>query len=195
MLRLYRVGAFLILSILLGVHSAHAQSYLAPSIGVVFGNPSAEGRANFGADLGWLSPRDPIGVDLDVVYAPSFFGNGGPYGDNSVTTVMANVMFAPGVESRYGFRRRGRGALVRPYVSAGAGVMHEVITTPGQVSNTDLGVNFGIGAMTVSRRSFGVRGDLRYFRDLVDRQSGNRTTIDFGAFHFWRASLGLVLAF
>src|SRR5207237_1117229 len=97
---------------------ARAQGFVAPSLGVVFANPSAQGRADFGVDLGWLPSYVPVGIDLDVVYAPSFFGNQGPYGQNSVTTVMGNVMIAGG----------GRG-------------------------------------------------------------------VDFGAFHFWRAGLGLVLAF
>lgn len=191
---LSRVGVCLGVSILISVHAAHAQGFVAPSIGVIFANPSAQGRASFGLDLGWLSPRDPIGLDLDVVYAPSFFGNAGPYGDNSVTTVMGNVMIAPGDSGRYG-RWRGRASSVRPYLSGGVGVMHEVVTTPAHVGNTDLGLNLGIGVIAIPRRSVGVRADVRYFRDLVNNQSSNQTNIDFGAFHFWRASLGLILAF
>lgn len=191
-----QLGSCLIVSILLNVHAAHAQGYLEPSIGAIFANPSAQGRASFGVDLGWLSDRDPVGLELNAVYAPSFFGNSGPYGENSVTTVMANIAFAPGGggRGRYGFRGR-RSSSVRPYVSAGAGIMHEVVTSPARVGNTDLGLNLGIGVMAMARRPFGVRADVRYFRDLVDNQSGNRTDIDFGAFHFWRASLGLVFGF
>ena len=191
---LLRVGACLGVSILVGVHAAHAQGFVAPSIGAIFANPSAQGRASFGLDLGWLSPRDPVGLELDLVYAPSFFGNAGPYGDNSVTTLMGNVMLAPGASGRSGFRSRGR-STVRPYFSGGIGVMHEVVTTPAHVGNTDLGLNAGVGVIAIPRRSIGVRADVRYFRDLVDNQSGNRTNIDFGSFHFWRASLGLILAF
>src|SRR5437016_1768000 len=82
---------------------ASAEGYLAPALGVTFGNPSAQGRANFVADLGWLS-REPIGVELDVMYAPSFFGNEGTYGQNNVTTVMGNVVVAGTGEGRYGRR-------------------------------------------------------------------------------------------
>jgi hypothetical protein len=191
-----RIVAILVVSIFLTAPSADAQGYVAPSLGVVFANPSAQGRADFIADLGWLSRFEPLGFELDVMYAPSFFGNQGPYGENSVTAGMANVVVAGGGGGRYGFGRR-RTAL-RPYVSGGVGVMHEVVTTPvaaNKISNNDLGLNFGAGVMAFTSRSVGVRGDVRYFRDLIDTQSGNTTNIDFGSFHFWRASIGVIVAF
>jgi opacity protein-like surface antigen len=191
-----RIVAMLGVSIFLGPPSADAQGYVAPSLGVVVGNPSAQGRADFTADLGWLSRFEPIGFELDVMYAPSFFGNQGPYGQNSVTTVTGNIVVAGGGGGRYGFLRRR--TLLRPYVSAGAGVMHEVVTTSveaNKISNNDLGLTLGAGVMAFPGRSIGVRGEVRYFRDLMDTQSGNTTNIDFGSFHFWRASIGVILAF
>ncbi len=175
--------------------AARADGYLAPALGVTFGNPSAQGRANFVVDLGWLPAQEPLGVELDVTYAPSFFGNAGPYGDNNVTTFMGNVIVAGGSEQRFG---RHGGSSVRPYVSGGIGVMHETVTTPNpanKISNNDLGVNAGIGVMGVTHRNIGLRGDVRYFRDLVGHTDGNTTNIDFGAFHFWRASIGVILGF
>jgi len=185
-----------VVSIFLAAPSANAQGYVAPSLGVVFGNPSAQGRADFVLDLGWLSRFEPLGFELDAMYAPSFFGNEGPYGENSVTTIMGNIIVAGGGgRGRFGGRRSGS---MRPYVSGGFGVMHEVVTTPvvaNKISNNDLGLNLGLGVMVFTGRSVGVRGDLRYFRDLKDTQSGNTTNIDFGAFHFWRASVGIILRF
>jgi Outer membrane protein beta-barrel domain len=191
------IAVSILLTALLTAATAHAQGYVAPSLGVTFANPSAQGRADFVADLGWLSTRDPLGVELDVMYAPSFFGNEGPYGQNSVTTVMANIVLAGGSGGRYGFGRR-RSSSVRPFLSGGIGVMHEVVTTSdaaSRISNNDLGLNLGVGIMAFASRSVGVRGDLRYFRDLIDNQTGNTTNIDFGAFHFWRGSIGVILAF
>lgn len=190
-----RVIAVLAVSIFLSVPSANAQGYVTPSIGVVFGNPSARGQADFVVDVGWLSRLEPLGFELDVMYAPSFFGTQGPYGENSVTTYMANVVVAGGGGGRYGARRR---TTVRPYVSGGAGIMHEVVTTDvpaNKISNNDLGLNLGAGVMAFTSRSVGVRADVRYFRDLIDSQSGNTTNIDFGSFHFWRASIGVILSF
>ena len=192
-----RVIAVLAVSIFLSAPSANAQAYVTPSIGVVFGNPSARGQADFVVDVGWLSRIEPLGFELDVMYAPSFFGNQGPYGENSVTAGMANIVVAGGGSGRYGFFGRRRTAL-RPYASGGVGVMHEVVTTPvaaNKISNNDLGLNLGAGVMAFTGRSVGVRADVRYFRDLIDSQSGNTTNIDFGSFHFWRASIGVILAF
>jgi hypothetical protein len=177
--------------------TAHAQGYLTPSLGVTFGNPSAQGRADFVADLGWIPRTEPLGVELDVTYAPSFFGNQGPYGQNSVTTVMGNVVLAGGGGGRSSFFAPSRSA-TRPYVSGGIGILHEVVTTPlpvNKISNNDLGLNLGFGLMAFTRRPFGVRGDLRYFRDLVNNGSGNTANIDFGSFHFWRAGIGVIFAF
>jgi hypothetical protein len=191
-------AAFVVVSFLLGASSAHAQAYVAPSLGVVFANPSAQGRADLVIDVGGVPRNSPVGAEVDVMYAPSFFGNAGPLGENSVTTAMINVIVAGGSGGRYAGFRRGR-ANVRPYASGGVGVMHEVVTTTAtpvqQISNNDLGVNFGVGVLAFTRRSFGIRGDLRYFRDLKDNQQGNTTNIDFGSFHFWRASVGVILAF
>ena len=112
-----RVIAMLALSISLSASSARAQGYVAPSLGVASGNPSAQGRADFIADVGWLSRYEPIGFELDLTYAPSFFGNQGPYGDNSVTTMMGNIIVANRGDGRYGFGRRR--TVWRPYVSGG----------------------------------------------------------------------------
>lgn len=189
-----RVVAGLVVSFLLAVPSARAQGYLAPALGVSFGNPSANGRANFVADFGWLSRTDPIGVELDFMYAPSFFGNEGPFGENRVVTVMGNVMLAGGEGHGFGFRHRGGGS-VRPYASGGIGLVHEVATDPHsrEFTNDDLGVNIGFGVMTFSHRGIGIRGDIRYFRNLVG--SDSESAVDFGSFHFWRAGVGIVLGF
>jgi hypothetical protein len=39
----------------------------------------------------------------------------------------------------------------------------------------------------------GVRAEVRYFQDLVGTNNGNTAGIDFGSFHFWRASIGATL--
>jgi hypothetical protein len=188
----------IIVSSLLLVHQAHAQGYVEPSLGVTLANDSGQGRANFGVAAGFLPERDPVGAELDVVYAPSFFGNAGRLGDNSVTTVMANIIIAGGHPGGYGFIGR-RPPSLRPYVSGGVGVMHEVTTGAGAatITGNDLGVNLGVGAMGFMRRSVGLRGDLRYFRNLVSDQNGvsNNGNIGFGSFHLWRASLGVLLSF
>src|SRR5438552_11435779 len=95
---------------------ARADGYVSPGLGVAVGNSSADGRANFALSLGWLPGREPVGLELDTTVAPSFFTNQGAFGDNGVTTLMANVIVAGGDNGGRGYRRRG-GAM-RPYLTA-----------------------------------------------------------------------------
>jgi len=144
-----------------------------------------------------LPPREPIGVEADFTYAPSFFKNPGSLTENRLTTVMGNVVFA-GLDRRRGPVRPGLHTALRPYVSGGFGLMSERIATASPasvVSNQHLGINLGLGVMALPRESFGVRLEVRYFQDLVGSSSGTNSAIDFGSFHFWRASVGAVLAF
>lgn len=168
--------------------TAHADGYISPFIGVNFGNSSGNGRMNAGADVGWLS-NGIIGVEGDFGYAPSFFGNKGTFGANSVMDVMGNVVVAAPIGAR-------RGASVRPYVTVGVGLLRSTIdgvAGGASVSDSEMGLNAGAGAMGFLSPHFGLRGDVRYFRNLTDSSTTNSANIDFGAFHFWRASFGIVL--
>ena len=184
-------------SFLLASSSANAQGYVAPAIGITFGNPSSSGRPDFVVDVGGVSQSGRIGAEVDVTYAPNFFGSGGPFGDNRVTTAMVNLIFAGGSQPTRFFNRSRSG--VRPYASAGVGIMHEAVSTETppvhRISNTDFGLNGGVGVMAFSNGTFGFRLDVRYFRDLADNNQGNMTNVDFGSFHFWRASAGVIVAF
>ncbi len=46
-------------ALLAAPRAARADGYIAPALGVTFGNPSAQGRADFVVDLGWLPRREP----------------------------------------------------------------------------------------------------------------------------------------
>ena len=47
MLRLLRYAVPAVVSILVSVHTAHAQGFISPSLGVTLANESGEGRADF----------------------------------------------------------------------------------------------------------------------------------------------------
>ena len=61
-------------------------------------------------------------------------------------------------------------------------------------SNNDFGWNAGAGVMGYFSDHFGLRGDVRYLRNLQNN-STSVTDINFdpGSFHFWRASIGVVI--
>jgi hypothetical protein len=62
------------------------------------------------------------------------------------------------------------------------------------IDRNDFGMNAGAGVMVGLGQNFGVRGDLRYFRD-VHQSTGNEFDVDFGGFHYWRGAVGVTLKF
>jgi hypothetical protein len=155
---------------------------------VTFGNPSGNGRANFGAQATVMG-AGAIGFEADFGYAPSFFGNSGDFGDNRVVTFMGNLVIGIPIGGTHG-------SGFRPYVTGGAGLIHERVNVPGtpfETSNNDVGINVGAGFVHFLGEHAGVRGDVRYFRDLQDNSTVG--DIDFGSFHFIRASAGVALRF
>lgn len=190
-----RVLVMVVLGTAAAARPAHAEGFVNAGLGISFGSSAAQGRANFVGAIGWL-PREPIGVELDVTYAPSFFKNPGSFTENRLTTVMANVMFAGIDHDRGGFFRRRRRERLRPYVSGGFGLMSERVDSPdGRLSDNHLGVNLGVGVIALPREDFGIRADIRFFQDLIGTTHGSTSGIDFGSFHFWRASIGFAVAF
>jgi len=168
---------------------ARADSYISPFIGTNFGNNSGNGRVNVGADVGWMG-AGIIGAEVDFGYAPSFFGNQGVFGSNSVSDLMGNLIVGIPAGGTHGVG-------VRPYATIGVGLLRSQIngatSTAGSISNNEAGMNAGVGVMGFFSNHLGIRGDVRYLRNLTGNSTPNKLNIDFGAFHFWRASVGIVL--
>jgi outer membrane protein with beta-barrel domain len=166
---------------------ARADGYVAPFLGVNFNNPSGNGRANYGVDFGWMS-RGIAGLEGDVGYAPNFFGSPGGFGDNHVLTAMGNLIVGVPIGSTHT-------PAARPYFTIGAGVVQTRVdgtVGPGGVQKVDtnnVGMNVGGGLMGYFSHHVGLRGDVRYIINFSD----NNNTVQFGQFHFWRGSIGIVL--
>ena len=60
-------------------------------------------------------------------------------------------------------------------------------------SNNDLGWNAGVGLIGYFSDHFGLRGDVRYLRNIQNNSTANDINFDPGNFHFWRASIGVVI--
>ena len=189
---------------------ARADVLFTPFLGVVFGGPlnnfnvrtlddTFKQRVTFGGSLLFSGDR-PIAFEADLGVSPNFFqfeGDDDPDFDldSSVQTLMANVVIAPG------------GGPVRPYFLAGAGLMRANLSSPGDLfddlSTNELGVNFGGGIDFFFGDNIGVRGDLRYFRGLEQKDDDDPAEDDdfidedFGLeeFHFWRATVGITFRF
>jgi hypothetical protein len=168
---------------------ASADSFVSPFVGTLFGNNSGNGRASFGVNVGWMG-AGVVGMEGERGYAPDFFGDQGAFGSNSVLDVLGNLIVGIPVGGT-----RGRG--VRPYATIGGGLLRSTLdglgTTSGSISDNTPGMNADVGVMGYLSQHVGIRGDVRYFRNLNDNSTINNLNVDFGAFHFWRASVGIVL--
>jgi hypothetical protein len=181
-----RVMSVLVLSAVIALASAsmaRADGFISPFAGVNFANNSGDGRGNFGADLGVMG-GGIIGAELDFGYYPNFFGSAGLFGSNSVADVMGNLIIGVPAGGTHG-------PGVRPYAVGGLGLLRSKTTSPAQ-SNNDLGFDIGAGVMGYFSNKVGLRGDVRYFRDVHDTSTVGAASAGFGQFHFIRASIGVV---
>ena len=172
---------------------ARADGFIVPFLGFNFGGDSArtcpaltnckEKRANFGVALG--SMGTVFGFEEDISYAKNFFGET-PTGDNSVLTLMSNMMVGVGAGP------------VRPYVVGGVGLIRPHVSSfTGSIASFDtdkntFGYDIGGGITGLFGSHVGIRGDLRHFKTMQD--------LDLFIFSnqkldFWRASVGLALNF
>jgi len=194
------LGVAAALMILAAPAPARAEGFVSPWIGVNFGsNPFeslADGRdvdegsrTSYGVTAGYMG-AGIIGGEFDFGYSPSFFGDESDFGSNNVLTTMGNVIIGIPIGGT-------KGAGVRPYFTAGLGLIR---TSYGDlldfdaVSNNDFGYNLGGGIMGYFATHFGIRGDVRYFRTFSDDVfDGDGVNLNPGSFHFWRASIGVVI--
>ena len=170
-----------------------AEGFIVPYWGYNFGGDSncptiancEEKRTNFGVALGTMGPV--FGFEEDFGFAKDFFGTS-PTAENSVFTMMSNVLVGVGVGP------------VQPYVLIGAGLIrpHTTVTlTQFTAEKNSLGWDIG-GGVTGYVGPVGVRGDIRHFHTLQDVPLIN--TFAGGIFvnqrlDFWRASVGLAFRF
>lgn len=166
---------------------ARADVFLTPYAGVNFAGSTIDKRTNVGASLTWLGSRG-LGFEVDMGFIPDFFApkdlDLDLLGDNSVTTLMGNIVFGRG------------GGGIQPYVSAGAGLMRSQVGSFGEffdATDNGFGVNAG-GGVRVGGGRLSLRGDVRYFRNISDVDETILEDV-LGDFSFWRATAGLSLRF
>jgi Outer membrane protein beta-barrel domain len=202
------ISAALALVLFAGVPaSASADWLFTPFFGVNWGGTAGfrqsgedfedefERKMNFGASLSWMG-AGIAGFEIDFGYSPNFFENtagGGnfAFGDNNVTTLMANLKLGAPFGGQHG-------GGIRPYASGGIGLIKSRIDDPDDlfnVNSTDWGFNAGAGITGFFSDNIGLQGDVRYFRSLQDNEPDDEFDVALGSFRFWRGTVGLVFRF
>jgi hypothetical protein len=195
-MRIHRTWSWLvvIMSVFCLPSSAEADGYFTPYFGWSFdakyGPAEPNSRFVYGGDLMWLGTSG-VGFEVDFAYHPNFFDPGDDEeffdfdSDGNVITFMGNLVF--------GYAGSG----VQPYVTGGFGLMRSNIKDVGgifeDISDTAWGVNAG-GGLRVGGPGFGVRGDLRYVRQLSDIEFGD-VDFELADFSYWRGTVGVSFGF
>jgi Outer membrane protein beta-barrel domain len=166
---------------------ARAEGYVSPWAGVNFAAGGLEnGRGSFGVQAGGMG-AGIVGGEVDFGYSPSAFGTQNDFGNNSVINLMANVIVGVPLGGTY-----GKG--FRPFVTGGLGLIRTQFDggTLARVSssNNNWGWDLGAGAMGFFNDHVGLRGDLRYFRNITGDIINN---FDQSSLHFWRLGFGVVI--
>jgi Outer membrane protein beta-barrel domain len=180
---------------------AAADWLFSPYVGGVFGGAARFGnidqledeierRITFGASLAWMG-AGVAGFELDLGVTPNFFQNTvGPrnfaFGDSNVTTLMGNLIIGAPIGGQ-------SGPGIRPYAVGGVGVLRTFVDGGALFNDlkaNDLGVNIGGGLGGFFNDHFGLKGDLRYFRSLQDREPDDDLDLGLGSFTFWRGTVG-----
>lgn len=173
-----------------------AQWVVTPYAGVVFG-----GQANDGAKLSFggsveRTLRGMWSVEADAAWTQDLFALDGIteplFSDSAISTFMGNIVVASPWTMG--------GMRVRPFGMAGLGVIRTTIGDEDddflRVSNTHAGITLGGGVNVAIGDRFGVRGDVRYLRDLQKLESDSEF-FSFADTHvsFWRSTAGLSIRF
>lgn len=183
---------------------AAADWHLTGFVGFTFGADThfalGEGAGNrrrvWGASASRIG-RGILHAEAEVNHVPRFFGldraDPGdapplPLAGRSLTTLTGNLVLTPPL--------RWTGYSLRPYVSGGPGLLRVRIGDPVLgVNHTLPAINVGGGAYAFASDHVGVRGDLRYFRNLRGSDASDADSIGGTHLHFWRAAVGVIVRY
>lgn len=183
--------------------SAQAQWMIAPYFGANVAGDVEQGKGGAGGSAGYLGGR--FGFEFDVMRYQHFFKDSEVFpldpaappnctpaaqqaGDRCTDIDTDAIGFMGNVVLPLRIQR----AKWRPYGTAGLGVIRAWTNEEDRHQN-NLGFNGGGGVMYSLSRHVALRGDLRYFRVLVDETT--REGVLLGDYGFLRVSFGITVGF
>jgi hypothetical protein len=198
-MRIQRLLAACAMVLALAPSHARADTFFSPFIGANFGGDvgtplnvvdlADRNRVSWGFGFGSMG-GGVFGAELDLGYTSKFYTDADDVENNVLTIMPALLLGIPiGGQEGFGFR---------PYFVGGIGLIRRDVDlgTLGDVSTNDVGYTLGGGFMGFLGDHFGIRGDVRYFRNFEGDEL-DVIGIDFesGTFSFGRASAGVVFRF
>jgi hypothetical protein len=168
----------------LGATGLENQTVVSGFVGSSFGDDIDEATADFGGSLAWLW-RQSIGGEFIAGFAPNAtFASG--VDEAQIHNYMANVIAAApfGAQGNW-----------QPFVSGGVGAITFRVDDDefdlDAPDESEFGMNVGFGLMSFADR-WGVRGDLRYFREIGgDVSVATATPGGVADFDYWRGNVGI----
>ena len=157
---------------------------------------STQNKLSWGGSLMWMG-EGIAGFEVDFGYTPEFFFSDNDnevdfIGDGNVTTFMVNAVIGVPIGG-------DRGAGIRPYGTAGLGLVRQSVDDVIDVFDADrnsLGFNVGGGIMGMFTDNVGIRGDLRWFRQFSNNSDGlDDLDFDLSGLSFWRGTVGVTFRF
>jgi opacity protein-like surface antigen len=157
---------------------------------------STQNKLSWGGSLMWMG-EGIAGFEVDFGYTPDFFFSDNDnevdfIGDGNVTTFMVNAVIGVPIGG-------DRGAGIRPYGTAGLGLVRQSVDDVIDVFDADrnsLGFNVGGGIMGMFTDNVGIRGDIRWFRQFSNDSDGlDDLDFDLSGLSFWRGTVGVTFRF
>lgn len=191
----FAVAAILAVFLFVPAAPARADVVLTPYVGSLFGGSDLTGTPTaYGASAAFMG-GGVFGAEFGFNYAPKFRPATVSNEDVAQMSLMGNLIVGIPVGSS------DQAGHVRPYVTGGAGLFRLTSDESrffDRINSNNFGVNVGGGVMAFFNEHIGLRGDIRYFRTLNDRDSeGGVDDIDFrlGDLNFWKWDVGAAFKF
>jgi hypothetical protein len=187
----FTLAAILAVFLLVPAAPARADVVLTPYVGSLFGGDLSGNRAAYGATVAFMG-GGVFGGEIGLNYAPKFVSAGVANEDIAQMSLMGNLIVGIPLGST------DQPGHVRPYVTGGAGLFR--ISSQEReffdnVNSNNFAVNFGGGVMAFFNDHVGIRGDVRYFRTLTDKDSDSGFDFDLGDLNFWKWDIGAAFRF
>jgi hypothetical protein len=173
---------------------ARADVVLTPYIGSLFGGDLPDGKTSYGATAAFMG-ANAFGAEIGFNWTPKFVPGTDTHDDVAQMSLMGNLIVGIPIGSS------DQAGHIRPYVTGGAGLFRATAKQSDfldRINSNDFAINFGGGIMAFFSEHVGIRGDVRYFRTLTDRDAGTGVDdLDFelGDLNFWKWDVGAAFKF